>query len=64
MADGRVTIVDLARETGVSVSSVSVALRGDPGVSEATRSRVLAAAERLGYRADRRARGCASSGRE
>lgn len=57
MADGRVTIVDLARETGVSVSSVSVALRGDPGVSEATRSRVLAAAERLGYRADRRARG-------
>lgn len=54
---GRVTIVDLARETGVSVSSVSVALRGDPGVSEATRDKVLAAAARLGYRPDARARG-------
>lgn len=57
MAGERVTIVDVARETGISVSSVSVALRGEPGVSEATRSLVLAAADRLGYQPDRRARG-------
>lgn len=57
MAAGRVTIVDVARETGISVSSVSVALRGEPGVSDATRSLVLAAADRLGYQPDRRARG-------
>lgn len=53
---GRVTIVDVARRAGTSVSSASVALRGEPGVSEATRRRVLSAAELLGYRPDRRAR--------
>ena len=53
----RVTIVDLAAETGLSVSSVSVALRGDPCVSERSRALVREAADRLGYRPDRRARG-------
>ncbi|WP_181781007.1 LacI family DNA-binding transcriptional regulator [Pseudonocardia pini] len=53
---GRVTIVDVARAAGTSVSSVSVALRGEPGVSEETRRRVLATADRLGYRPDARAR--------
>jgi DNA-binding LacI/PurR family transcriptional regulator len=53
---GRVTIVDVARAAGTSVSSTSVALRGEPGVSEETRRRILRTADRLGYRPDRRAR--------
>lgn len=52
----RVTIVDVARAADTSVSSASVALRGEPGVSAETRRRVLATAERLGYRPDTRAR--------
>jgi DNA-binding LacI/PurR family transcriptional regulator len=52
----RVTIVDVARAAGISVSSASVALRGEPGVSEPTRDRVLATADRLGYQPDQRAR--------
>jgi DNA-binding LacI/PurR family transcriptional regulator len=52
----RVTIVDVARAAGISVSSASVALRGEPGVSERTRDRVLVAADRLGYQPDQRAR--------
>ncbi|AKT50891.1 LacI family DNA-binding transcriptional regulator [Arsenicicoccus sp. oral taxon 190] len=57
MPPARVTIRDLARETGLSVSSVSVALRGDPGVSARSREVVQEAAARLGYRPDRRAQG-------
>lgn len=53
---GKVTIVDVAREAGIAVSSASVALRGEPGVSEQTRTRILEAARRLGYQPDRRAR--------
>lgn len=53
---GRVTIVDVARAAGASVSSTSVALRGEPGVSDATRRRIMATADRLGYRPDQRAR--------
>ncbi|GGJ01851.1 LacI family transcriptional regulator [Saccharopolyspora subtropica] len=53
---GKPTIVDVARAAGTSVSSVSVALRGEPGVSEQTRLRILDAAQRLGYRPDQRAR--------
>src|SRR3954471_11208487 len=41
---------DVAREAGVSASTVSRALGRPDMISEATRSRVLAAAERLGYR--------------
>ena len=40
---------DVALEAGVSQPTVSRALRGDPRVTEATRRRVLQAAERLGY---------------
>ena len=40
---------DVALAAGVSQPTVSRALRGDPRVTEATRRRVLAAAERLGY---------------
>ena len=52
----RVTIVDVARAAGTSVSSASVALRGEPGVSERTRIRVLPTADQLGYQPDQRAR--------
>lgn len=53
---GRITIVDVAQAAGTSVSSASVALRGEPGVSEQTRVRILDAAQRLGYQPDHRAR--------
>jgi DNA-binding LacI/PurR family transcriptional regulator len=52
----RITIVDVANAAGTSVSSASVALRGEPGVSEQTRTRILGAADQLGYRPDQRAR--------
>lgn len=39
----------------MSTASVSLVLAGRPGPSEATRARVLAVAERLGYRPDRAA---------
>jgi LacI family transcriptional regulator len=44
-----VTSHDVADAAGVSQSTVSRALRGDPRVPEATRSRVLAVAAQLGY---------------
>lgn len=40
---------DVAREAGVSQSTVSRALRGDSRISRETRERVLSAAERLSY---------------
>ena len=47
----RVTSADVARESGVSRTTVSYVLNDTPGssISEATRRRVLDAAERLGY---------------
>ena len=45
----RPTIKDIARETGVSKSLVSLALAGRSGVSEASRDRILATARDLGY---------------
>jgi LacI family repressor for deo operon, udp, cdd, tsx, nupC, and nupG len=46
------TIEDVASAAGVSVATVSRALRGLPNVAPATRERVTAAASRLRYRAD------------
>lgn len=48
----RATIDDVARAAGVSLATVSRALRGLPNVSPATRQRVLDAAESLHYRPD------------
>lgn len=47
-----VTLHDLARAAGVSVMTVSRALRGEPRVAEETRGRILALAESLGYQPD------------
>ena len=51
----RVTSFDVAAEAGVSQSTVSRALAGDPVVSEATRSRVAEAALKLNYHVDENA---------
>ncbi|WP_033414718.1 LacI family DNA-binding transcriptional regulator [Actinomycetospora chiangmaiensis] len=51
----RPRLADVATAAGCSTASVSLVLRGAPGPSEATRVRVLAAAEELGYRPDRAA---------
>jgi DNA-binding LacI/PurR family transcriptional regulator len=52
----RPTIADVARTAGVSVAVVSYALNGKPGVSPATRERVLRAADDLGWRPSAAAR--------
>lgn len=43
------TVVDIARDAGVSKSTVSLVLQGSPLVRPATKERVRAAMERLGY---------------
>ena len=43
------TMDDVAAKSGCSPATVSLALRNKPGVSRATRERVLAAAQSLGY---------------
>ena len=52
MSSGRPTIKDIARVTGVSVATVSRALRDLPYVAPETRSRVVEAAAELQYEAD------------
>jgi LacI family transcriptional regulator len=56
---GGVTIMDVARESGVSYSTVSRALSGYMYVAESTRQRVLEAADRLGYVVNLQARSLA-----
>src|SRR3954467_12876162 len=53
----RPTSFDIAALAGVSQPTVSRALSGSPSVSEATRARVLAAAEELHYTIDKNASG-------
>lgn len=50
------TIVDVAREAGVSFKTVSRVLNGEPNVREPTRLRVMEAVRALGYRANPYAR--------
>ena len=52
-----VTIVDVAREAGVSKSTVSRVLNDSPHVATATRARVLDAVSRLDFHANEAARG-------
>lgn len=46
----RVTLEDIARQSGVSLATVSLVLRDKPGINEETRQRVLEVARGLGYR--------------
>jgi len=50
MPKQHVTMADVAREAGVSLMTVSRAINGKEGLSQATRDRVLAIVDRLGYR--------------
>jgi DNA-binding LacI/PurR family transcriptional regulator len=52
----RVTISEIAERTRVSKSAVSYALNDRPGVSDATRERILTVAEELGWYPNRAAR--------
>jgi DNA-binding LacI/PurR family transcriptional regulator len=45
----RPTIADIARRAGMSKGAVSYALHGQPGVSDATRERIMLIAEQVGW---------------
>lgn len=53
--DDRPTLRTLAAETGLAVATVSRALKDAADIGEATKARVRAAADRLGYRPNRAA---------
>lgn len=57
----RPTISDIARAAGVSIAVVSYALNGKPGVSPATRDRVLRIANEYGWRPSAAARSLRTS---
>jgi DNA-binding LacI/PurR family transcriptional regulator len=52
----RPTIADVARRAGVTKAAVSFALNNQPGVSAATRERILAIAEEVGFQPSSAAR--------
>ena len=52
----RPTIADIAERAGVSKGAVSYALNGQPGVSDATRQRIVAIAREIGFNPNRAAR--------
>jgi len=56
-----VTIYDVASHAGVSIKTVSRVMNAEPNVKPATRERVAAAAEALGYSPNRSARSLAGS---
>ncbi|MBN1259111.1 MAG: LacI family DNA-binding transcriptional regulator, partial [Anaerolineae bacterium] len=60
MTPDRATILDVAREAGVSAMTVSRVVNKKGDVRAETRERVLAAIERLGYRPSGIARGLAT----
>ncbi len=45
----KISVKDIAEELNISLSTVHKALTGKPGISEARRKEVLAAAQRMGY---------------
>lgn len=55
----RCTIKDIAEQSGVSLSTVSLVLNGNTRISAATRDRVHKTMERLGYQPNRMARALA-----
>ncbi|HVM59629.1 MAG TPA: LacI family DNA-binding transcriptional regulator [Verrucomicrobiae bacterium] len=55
----RYTIKDIAEQSGVSLSTVSLVLNDNPRISESTRARVLKTIQRLGYQPNRAARALA-----
>jgi DNA-binding LacI/PurR family transcriptional regulator len=58
MARGKgITIRDVARRAGVSITAVSHALNGKGTISASTRARIRAVADEMGYEADALARG-------
>ena len=57
----RVTISDIASRAGVSKGAVSYALNDRPGISDATRARILGIAEELGWYPNRAARSLSAS---
>lgn len=61
-SERRVTAADIARSLGISRATVGFVLNDTPGqtISSATRARVLAEADRLGYRPHQAARALAS----
>lgn len=62
-AQRRPTITDVAKAAGVSIAVVSYALNGRPGVSAATRERVLRVADEFGWRPSAAARSLRSGSR-
>ncbi|MBN1819874.1 MAG: LacI family DNA-binding transcriptional regulator [Prolixibacteraceae bacterium] len=52
MKSGQVTIKDIARELGISPSTVSRALKNHPDISQETKNAVNALAEKLNYQPD------------
>lgn len=57
----RPTIADIAKQAGVSKGAVSYALNGQPGVSAATRQRILAIADEIGWSPNTAARALSGS---
>lgn len=48
----RVTLRDVGEAAGVHFTTAGLALRGDPRLDPETAARIIAVAQRLGYRAD------------
>lgn len=64
MSTSRPTIIDVAERAGVSKSLVSLALRGERGVSAASREMILRVADEMGYRSNVWARNLARGGED
>ncbi|MEW9552248.1 LacI family DNA-binding transcriptional regulator [Nonomuraea sp. NPDC050783] len=60
-AGGKVTIAEVAQRAGVSKGAVSLAMNDKPGVSAATREKVLKAARELGWLPNQAARSLSSA---